>query len=145
MSKTNCRILIMVPTVFMFLFSVAAWSQTEQAGITGTVRDSQSGAVPDALVEVVHEDTRLVRTTRTSDSGTFFIGGLAVGDYAITITHSGFDKAESKGIRLFVGQIRTVDVTLQVAGRAEEVSVSTKISEIERISTSLGGNIDQTQ
>ena len=125
--------------------SIAVLAQTEQAGVTGTVRDRQGGAIPDALVEIQHAETKLVRSTLTGDSGAFFIGALPIGNYSISITHAGFAPAHIEDVRLFVGQIRAVDPVLQVAGRSEELSVSTKLNEIERISSSVGGRIDQTQ
>jgi len=131
--------------LLLTLLAMPVFAQTEQAGITGTVRDGQGGAIPDTLVEVQHAETNLVRTTRTSDSGAFFIGALPIGNYSISITRAGFEPAELADIRLFVGQIRTVDPVLQVAGRSDELLVSTKINEIERVSSNVGGRVDQTQ
>ena len=121
------------------------FAQTEQAAITGTVRDFQGGVIPDAVVEIQHAETRLVRTTRTSDSGSFFIAALPIGNYSISITGAGFEPLELADLRLFVGQIRTVDPVLKVAGRSDALMVSTKVNEIERVSSSVGGRIDQTQ
>jgi hypothetical protein len=126
-------------------FAIPVHAQTEQAGITGTVTDSQSAAVPGALVEIRHEETMLARTTRTSESGSFFIGGLAIGNYSISITHPGFDAVEWKGIRLSVAQVRTLDTTLKVSGRSDQVLVATELSEVDRVSSTVGERIDQTQ
>src|SRR5262245_2227516 len=107
--------------VFFALFSVTAFSQAEQAGIAGTVRDKQGGAIPNAVVEVRQQETMLGRSARTSESGTYFIEGLPIGNYSIQISHPEFTQVLTKDVRLFVGEIRTLDATLEVAGRAERV------------------------
>src|SRR5690242_14263083 len=101
--------------LFLLIIATPVFAQTEQAGITGTVRDRQGASVPDALIEVRHTETKLVRTTRTGDSGAFFIGGLPIGNYSISVVRAGFAPEELVDFRLFVGQIRTVDPVLQVA------------------------------
>src|ERR1051326_2235120 len=131
--------------IMLALLGISGYAQTEQGGIAGTVRDPQGGAVSDALVEVRHEETMLGRATRTSASGTFFIGALDIGNYSVSITHPGFEAADLRGIQLSVGQIRTIDSTLQVSGRSDELTVSTNISELEHVSSSIGGRINQTQ
>jgi hypothetical protein len=134
--------------VAILLLSVSVTSvhaQNEQAGITGTVRDRQGGAIPDAVIEIEQSGTGLTRTTRTGESGAFFVGALPIGNYSVSIMRSGFEPAKVTELRLFVGQIRTVDPVLQIAGRSDELLVSTKINEIERVSSSIGGMIDQSQ
>ncbi len=145
LNRYFCFAIFVQTVVFLALLSIPASAQTEQAGMMGTIRDRQGAAIPDALIEVRHEETKLARTTRSSDSGTFFIGALSIGTYSISVTHPGFQPFELAGFRLFVGQIRTLDTILQVAGRSDEMLVSAKISELDRVSSSVGGTIDQTQ
>src|SRR5215468_8427041 len=146
MTRGTTFLSISVLAILLFaLFTITAFAQTEQAGITGTVRDRQGAAIPDVLVEVRHTETSLIRTTRTGESGAFFIGALPIGNYSISIMRTGFQPAVVVDLRLFVGQIRTVDPVLQVAGRSDEVLVSAKVNEIERVSASVGATVDQTQ
>lgn len=136
---------LIVAILLLTLTALSVHAQTEQAGITGTVRDRQGGAIPDALIEIAQSGTGLTRTTRTSGSGAFFIGALPIGNYSVSISRTGFEAAKVTDLRLFVGQIRTVDPVLQVAGRSDELLVSAKINEIERVSSTIGGMIDQSQ
>src|SRR5215831_13604328 len=95
-------ILILGILLFLFLFAMVAipvFAQAEQAGITGTVRDRQGGAIPDAVIEVEQAETRLVRITHTSNSGAFFMGALPVGNYSLTIRQAGFDTAKINDLR----------------------------------------------
>jgi len=131
--------------VLCMVLTIPAAAQNEQAGITGSVTDGQGAAIYDALVEIRNEETMSVRNTRTGYSGAFFIGALSIGTYSIAITCPGFEPVERKSVQLSVGQIRTVDVTLRVSGRSDELLVSTNISEMDRVSSALGGRIDQKQ
>src|SRR5215467_12311431 len=145
MLRQHSRLSTLISTLFLMVVTIPLSAQTEQAGITGTVRDARGGAISDALVEVRNQETMDLRSTRTGYSGTFFIGALPIGNYSIVITHPDFESVELKSVRLSVGQIRTVDATLQVSGRSDEVSVSTNISEVDRVSSAVGGRIDQRQ
>src|SRR5262249_26895494 len=108
MLKQYLRLANWVRTLVLLVsFTTSLCAQTEHAGITGTVRDAQGKAIPDALVETRQVDTMLARAARTSDSGVFFIGALPIGNYTVSITHPGFSPVQIASLRLFVGQTRT--------------------------------------
>ena len=101
------RLAILAHTIVLLgLLGIPVWAQTEQAGITGTVRDHQGGTIRDAFVELKHAETMLVRTTRTSEFGTFFIGALAIGNYSLFISHPGFAGEEPSRERCLTTEIR---------------------------------------
>src|SRR5262249_12702318 len=118
-----CRLIALVA-----IFAGAAFAQTERAGMSGVVRDHQGKAIPGAVVEVRHETTKLVRRAVTGASGIYFIDGLPLGDYSMRINSPGFAETLSDNIRLFVGETRTVDVTLEISGREERVVITTNSS-----------------
>src|SRR6476469_7579035 len=105
----------------MFIVTVVAWvvlsfatnggAQTNTGEIQGVVRDPLGGALPGATIVALHAVAGL-RVERVSDeSGRFFMPGLPVGDYGITVTLEGF-KAVNRGLTLQVGQRLDVPVTL---------------------------------
>src|SRR5215813_12355270 len=108
-------------TIFLILFLAVTGFPQELAEIAGTVKDSSGFPIPNAVIEVRQQETMLVRSARSADSGTYFIDRLPIGTYTVQITHPGFATAISKGVRLSVGEVRTVDASLEVAGLAEEV------------------------
>jgi len=127
------------------LSATAAFAQYEQAAITGTIRDPQGAAVADARIQIQQNDTGFIRTTTSNSSGLFSLNGLALGQHTFVASHAGFRDAKLSDIRLAVGQTRTIEVTLSLDARSEDVSVSARISEIEQTSAAIGSRIEHQQ
>src|SRR5919199_4286852 len=103
------------------LCATTARSQEITGSINGTVKDTTGAVVKGATVTVTDEDKKVVvRTTTTGDEGGYSVTPLAVGNYSVTVEAPSFKKAVLTGIKLDVGQRRTVDATLE-AGKIEEV------------------------
>src|SRR5258706_11737772 len=120
-------------------------AQYEQAAITGIIRDPQGRAIPEARVQIKQVETDLIRTSVSTSAGIFFLNGLPLGTYTFVATHDGFREIRVTDIRLAVGQTRTMDITLLVAQRTEELSVTTHLSEIDQASAAIGNRIQQLQ
>jgi hypothetical protein len=52
-----------------------AWAQAGSGNLTGTVRDSQGGALPGVTVTATNNATGAVRTTVTNETGAFNMPG----------------------------------------------------------------------
>jgi hypothetical protein len=126
-------------------FSLPAFAQYEQAAISGTIRDSQGGAIPDARIRVQQIDAGLIRSTTSTGAGVISLNGLPLGGYTVVIGHEGFAEARLTGVRLAVGQTRTIDVTLNLAQRAENVAVTAQVSEIDQSSAAVSTRIEHEQ
>ncbi len=124
---------------------IVSWSQNEQADITGTVQDVQGRPIPGATVQLQQVQTNLVRTTRTGSAGVYFLAGLPIGTYSAVISGPGFGEARVPEIRLSVGQTRTLDITLPLARKTEQVSVVARLSEVDQESAAIGNRIEQRQ
>ncbi len=90
--------------------------------IVGRVRDANGAAVPGATVTITDpsKDNLVVRTMTTNDDGEFSAPNLGISTYTVAIEASNFKKSLNTGVKVDVGQRRSVDVTLE-AGRVEEV------------------------
>ncbi len=131
--------------LLIFTLSTAAFAQYEQAAITGTIRDPHGRAIPDARIQIQHADTGLIRSTISTSAGVFFLNGLPLGGYTFVASHEGFGEVRFTGIRLAVGQTRTIDVTLNLAPRSESVSVAARLSEIDQASAAVGTRMQHEQ
>lgn len=129
----------------LILLATVAWSQSEQAGVTGTVQDTQGRPIPGAAVQLQQDETKLVRFTRTGAAGVYFLTGLPIGTYSAVVSGPGFDDARVSQIRLSVGQTRTLDITLPLARQAEQVSVVARLSEVDQQSAAIGNRIEKRQ
>ena len=108
----------------LLLCCMAAQAQTFRGTIQGTVTDQSGASVSGAQVTIRNLDTGLVRTTTTSDDGSYAVPELPIGNYSVTVEKSGFRAAVVSGIRVEVSSERRADVTLQPGEVAEKVVVS---------------------
>lgn len=97
-------------------------AQEQTASIEGTIRDSQGGTVPGAVV-TVRGRTGLTVERATGDEGLYFFPALPPGQYALTATHDGFGPAQVERIDLRLGDALTIDLTLEPASIRESVTV----------------------
>src|SRR5262245_60716827 len=90
--------------VLMLNFVVGA--QTNNARLSGTVRDSAGDVVPDVAVTVSSATTGLKRQATTNSEGIFTMQLLPPGVYALRAQREGFSVAEIDDVELPVaGQV----------------------------------------
>ena len=104
--------------------AVPATAQTTLGTIRGTIIDPQQNIVPGAAVSVTDESTNVMRETQTDGQGFFEIPNLRPGTYTVTATLTGFKKAERTDVVLRAASIVRTDLTLEVGGLQEVVSVT---------------------
>lgn len=127
--------------------STFALGQEITGTIVGTVKDSSGGVVPGASVKITDPSKGdiVVRTLTTNDAGEFTAPNLAVSTYSISVEAPNFKRAVQTGVKLDVGQRRSVDVTLE-AGRIEEVvTVEADPIAVDLVSATAGTVITGTQ
>jgi hypothetical protein len=120
-------------------------AQVDRAGLSGTITDSSGRVLPQTRVTAVRISTKLERTTTSSDTGTYNIPELPVGNYTITFEHDGFKSLTFVDVEEVIGRTRTLDVTLPVSGRDERVEVSASSALIDRSSSAVTGLIEKKQ
>ncbi len=90
----------------------AAFAQTTNARLSGTVRDSQGAVIPEATLTVTNLDTNQVRTLQSTASGDYADPSLAPGRYSVTVERQGFQKIVQTGVVLTVSQDATLNITM---------------------------------
>jgi Carboxypeptidase regulatory-like domain len=99
------------------------WAQETTGGIQGTVKDPTGAVVPNAAVEI-SSPSLIEKRTSTSDAGGYFhLAQLPPGTYSVVITASGFAPQTLSNLDVKTGGLPTVNVTLQVSGVQQEVTV----------------------
>lgn len=101
------------------------------ATITGRAVDPKGATVPGAKVTAANSETGSVRTSTTTSDGLFRFENLAPGVYDVTLEAAGFTKAETKGLKVQVGEIRDVNFNLEVAGQKQMVVVTSELPLVE--------------
>ena len=102
---------------------VFARAQEQRASVEGTVRDGSGAVLPGVTLEARSPAMAGVQTTVTDAGGLYRFPALPPGRYEVTATLAGFQPAKSSEVRLELGQVLKVDLTLTV-GMAESVRVT---------------------
>jgi hypothetical protein len=122
---------------------LATPAQQESATITGEVKDSSGGLVPNATVTVTNVNTNISTNTETNDQGTYTVPSLRPGDYTVAVEKNGFSKTLRSGVTLQVNQFTRIDITLQAGQLSETVLVAGGAPLLETENSSRGSVIDQ--
>ena len=120
------------------LAPVAAYGQSGSGVISGIVKDASGAAVPGASVMVTNEATKIALDSVTNDDGLYRVGALVPGVYRIDIRLSGFQTTTRRPLTLSIGQTLTADVTLELEGRQEAVTVTASVPAIETQGATVG-------
>jgi hypothetical protein len=134
----------------LFLFAVLTpailspgllWAET--AAVTGTVTDSSGATVPGASVKVHNTQTGVDIEVPTNTAGVYRVGEPP-GNYDVTISKSGFRIARFAGIVLTVGQVLTVNATLEVGAISQTVEVSGQaVAPVDLENAQISNLVDQ--
>ena len=110
--------------LFAFVSFTEAAAQGVQTGsVRGVVKDSTGQVVPHAAVHAESPAQQGARLTASDEAGAYQLTGLAPGEYTIRFEFSGFATVTS-AVRVGLGTIERLDVTLRPAAVAEVVTVS---------------------
>lgn len=82
------------------VFSHPAAAQYGSASISATVVDRTGGVVPNAKVVLKNEESGITRETVTNSSGVFVFPSVPPGTYTVTVSFTGLETWERKGIQL---------------------------------------------
>ncbi|HEY4050602.1 MAG TPA: TonB-dependent receptor [Acidobacteriaceae bacterium] len=129
----------------LFLISnhLLAQSSRVSGELTGIVGDSSGAVIPQASVTVKNSDNNQQRTALSDESGTFRVGNLPDGAYAVRVHKDGFTDASYTTVNIAVGSIAHLDVRLQPASAVQQVTVSANGSILEPQRTSVATVIDK--
>ena len=117
---------------------------TTEGAIGGTVTDQTKAVVPGATVTAKNTATNTTTSTVTDANGHFTVIRLNPGTYTVDVSLSGFTPFNQGGVIVEVGRVTNMDVTISVGGQVESVSVVAQAPVINRESSDLSTNINQT-
>lgn len=118
------RFSMMVPLVVALTIAAPAGAQEQSGSIQGVVKDAQGAVLPGATVEAKGVG-QVGGTTVASDAqGLYRFPALPPGQYEITASLSGFTASKVTDVRLSLGQILKIDLSLALASISESVQVT---------------------
>ena len=122
-----------------------ARAQSVTGTVTGTISDTSGAGVAGARITLTQVSTGLIRTLAANDRGDYAAPLLAPGTYTLTAEAPGFRLTSIAGLRLGVDQRIQVDVTLQIGGVADAVTVLADNALVQRSSSELSATLDEAQ
>lgn len=113
-----------ISILLVLIFVTVGSAQGDLGTISGTVTDQAGAVVPGAAVTATNTANGLVRSATTSDTGTYTIPNLPVGDYTVTVTSQGFAESKITGVQVSVAFTKTVDIAVSPTGVSAVVDVN---------------------
>jgi hypothetical protein len=129
----------------LLLASFELSAQVALTSLNGTITDEQGKRIPSAKVKATNIATGFARETETGSQGTYQLADMAAGTFAIEVYKEGFASSLLRNVKLEVGQRHTLDVKLDIAGRAEHLNVSESSFQLDRVDATVGAPIEQKQ
>ncbi|MEO5818897.1 MAG: TonB-dependent receptor, partial [Vicinamibacteraceae bacterium] len=128
--------------MFAWLLMVGvAGAQQGTSEVRGRVLDGTGASLPGVTVTVRNQDTGMFRETLSGDSGAFIASALVPGRYEVSATLQGFKTFKRNDLQLEVGRTATIDVTMEVGGMEEVITVTAGTPLVDVTSKEIGGNI----
>lgn len=145
MKSLRFAFILFFPFVALLVSAGTASAQLFPGRVTGVVRDAQGATIPDATVKLTNPATGLERTVTTDAAGEFNFPELALGNYRLTITKSGFQTLVITDIETSQAGVNTVAPVLNVGAVTSEVEVSSAPPLLQTETNSIGGQLSEEQ
>jgi len=129
--------LVSVCLLCLLIFALPATAQTVTSDLLGTVRDPSGALIPSTLLIIRRVDTGEQRQTATNADGVFRVFGLDAGTYEVRFEKPGFKTLVMSDVKLLVNQQGTLNPTLQIGDRQENVEVIGNVSLLEGANSGL--------
>ncbi len=120
-------------------------AQTITTGdITGTIKDTSGAVVPTSTVTLKNLDTGEIRTATPNASGEYRFTTLQQGHYQISASSPGL-KSDTGSIQIQIGQVSTVDLTLQPESSKTIVQVTETVPLVQSDNANLATGFNTQQ
>ena len=123
----------------------SAGAQVTSAAIVGTITDSSGGALPGVTVTARNVDTGFNRTVPTDEVGAYRLDFLPIGKYSIEVVLSGFKTVSRSGIVLNVNDTVKLDVSLEVGGLSETITVEGETPVVNTATADISKTVEAKQ
>ena len=121
-------------------------AQTRTVGsLSGTIRDAQGSAVPNAEIVIEEEQTGQSRTVKSGDDGAYTAQSLAAGRYRVSVSAQGFKNTVAPGVEIHVSDRVVLDLNLEVGQVSEIVTISGGAQLVETESGKVSSLISEKQ
>jgi hypothetical protein len=120
-------------------------AQVTSGAISGVITDAQGAVLPGVALTLRNAETGFLRTAVTESDGRSRLAGLPPGRYELKAELSGFAPVAVTDITLTIGLEIGRNITLQLGGVQESLTVTGQVPIVETTRTDVSGVITQQQ
>ncbi len=143
-TRPRARLLaILLATTCAFLIVGASSAQTITGTIEGNISDVEGDPIPGATVTATNQDTGIDRAVITDANGFYSAKALQVGTYTVSAELAGMQTTQQIDISVLVGQIKDINLTLEVESSSEVITVTSEAPIIEVSRSGAANYIDE--
>ena len=139
-----CSVVLALLAIVCVL-GIPVLAQSDNASISGIVKDPSGAAVANAKVTVKNEGTGFERQITTNESGFYTATNIAPGFYTVAVEAPGFKTFSKTRNRLEAAIPIQVNVDLSVGQLTETVNVEANIAQLNTESATVGKTVEQAQ
>ncbi len=129
--------------LFIFVASNVSAQDAALGTLRGTVFDPTGARIAGATASAIHSSTGIQRTTACGSDGEFALQYLPPGEYEVRLAAPGMRPEIRKGVRLEVGAVVIIEVTLAVAGPMEAVTIEGQPGQVETQPSAVSSVLDE--
>lgn len=127
------------------LTALPARSQVLYGSLVGNVTDQNGAVMPGVSVSITNTGTGLKLDTTTDESGVYTFRNLLPGTFNMTLSAKGFKEMHLADISVTAGTAKRNDVSLQIGGAQDTVTVTADAATLKTEKTDLNTEINSKQ
>ena len=132
MLRINVALALVLVASVVGVHPTIARAQTTSASVSGTIQDSQGLVLPGVTVTITSRTQGNVLTAQTDEGGRFVFPIVRPDTYSLQATLQGFKTLERSNLVVNANdKLSTGALTLEVGNMTEEVTVSSRVAEVQ--------------
>ena len=143
MKRERCFVAALI--LLLGLVPFAAAQQADTALIVGTVSDTTGAVIPGVNVTFSHIETGIESAVQTNETGNYRSNPLRIGTYIVVVEADGFKTYSGSGVTLSIGDVRELNVALEVGAVTEVIEVEASAPLLQTTESSAGTVIENRQ
>jgi hypothetical protein len=129
----------------VMLFSTLGLAQLDRGTITGTVTDASGAVVPGSKITIKNRATNATYQTVSTGAGDYTAANLPSGAYDLTFEATGLQHLVRSNVVVSVSETIRIDVSLEVGGSTETITVTTNATPLQTDSAVVGQVVQNRQ
>ncbi len=135
------KVLTITALFALLLLCLSAFAQETTGGIQGTVKDPQGAVISGATVTATSPALIGSQTSTTDGAGNYRFAQLPPGTYDLNVSAKGFGVSKQAGIKIEVGALPIINITLKLGAEATTVDVNEESPAVDVTQSKVQTNV----